>query len=223
MSTSSIFGWFIILAVVAFFVYRKWTKKAVSKSSTSRKAANSYDDSHLISIAAFQKVVNDRFVVFDFETTGLSPENDQIVEIGAVRVEHGKITDTYQKLINPGIHMPEATSKKNHITDDMLKGCPSIKTVLPDFLSFVGSDVLAAHNASFDSAFLMAACEKYHKTVPEKYFDTMRLSVYWPNLSNRKLETFLKAAGIKNSSAHRALGDATATANLIIVSFNKIK
>ena len=235
-SSSSAFGGLFIIIVVAFLLYRRHKKKAapgkssktveVTVSDTLPKAKRShynYDDSGLLSIAKFQKHVYDRFVVFDVETTGLDPENDRIVEIGAVRVEKGKITDKYQKLINPGIPMPEEASAENHITDSMLKKCPDIKDVLPSFLQFVDGDVLVAHNAAFDASFLRKACSDLHYNAPAEYFDTMRLSVYWPNLPNRKLESFLSAAGIKNDNAHRALCDAKATAELTVISFAKIK
>jgi DNA polymerase III epsilon subunit family exonuclease len=228
----SVFG-LIVLAGIIFMIVRHKKKKKTKISAkqsdvtvtvTDKVPPIRYgDDPDLLSIAKFQKVVYNRFVVFDFETTGLSPENDKIVEIGAVRVEKGKITDRYQCLVNPGMSMPEAASNKNHITDDMLKNCQPIKKVLPDFLKFAGSDVLAAHNAGFDAAFLRAACKECRLDPPTAFFDTMRLSVYWPELKSRSLASFLKAAGIKNEDAHRALGDAEATAKLIIKSFDKIK
>ena len=119
--------------------------------------------------------------------------------------------------------MPPEASAVNHITDDMLKGQPYIKPVLSDFLRFVDDDVLVAHNGGFDASFLDNACAACGYDAPKKYFDSMRLSVYWPKLKNRKLETFLKAAGIENDGAHRALSDATATAKLCVASMAKIK
>lgn len=200
------------------------SRSSVSVTTSKRVPSKRYsDDPSLMSIAKFQKVVYDRFVSFDLETTGLDSDVDRIVEIGAVRVVKSKIVDSYQCLVNPGISMPAAATERNHITDDMLAGAPSIGEVLPDFLRFVGDDVLAAHNAGYDAAFLRSACSECRLDPPEKFFDTMRLSVYWPNLPNRKLETFIKAAGIKNKNAHRALGDADAAANLIIKSFEKLK
>lgn len=233
-------GGLILLALIIFLIVRhKKKKKAAAapdkKSATSKSSAVTFtqsdhvpskrynDDPSLMSIAKFQKVVNNRFVVFDLETTGLDADNDRIVEIGAVRVENGRITDHYQRLVNPRIPMSAEASKKNHITDDMLKNESPIKQVLPSFLDFVGRDVLAAHNAGFDAAFLRAACTECRLNPPEDFFDTMRLSVYWPDLPSRRLESFLKAADIKNKEPHRAHGDAEATAELIIKSFNKIK
>ena len=178
----------------------------------------------LVTVDAFKKISGKCYVVFDLETTGLDADRDRIVEIGAVRVAGGQITDqTFHQLINPKIKMPPEASAVNHITDDMLKNQPYIKPVLADFLRFVDDDVLVAHNGGFDASFLDNACAACGYDAPKKYFDSMRLSVYWPKLKNRKLETFLKAAGIENDGAHRALSDATATAKLCIASMAKIK
>ena len=228
-------------ALIIFLIYRHHKKKKAAKnkkrqpsevtvtisdrvpSFSSGNNHNYGDYEKLISIAKFQNVMNKQYVVFDLETTGLDADSDQIIEIGAVRVEKGRITDKYHQMVNPKILIPKAASDKNHITDDMVKDAPTIDQVLPDFLAFVGSDILAAHNGGFDASFLDNACKRHHFAAPEKYFDTMRLSVYWPNLPNRKLETFLKAAGIHNNDAHRALSDAQCTAELIIKSMDKIK
>ena len=223
MNKNALIGWVFIIAVIAFIVYRKKKKRKPAKSSANNRSSLNTTDPSLISISNFQKVVYNKFVVFDLETTGLDPAKDKIVEIGAVRVENGRITERYQRFIDPGIPMPSSATKVNHITDDMLKGYPPINLVLPHFLKFVGHDVLAAHNAAFDSSFLNSACAECRLNPPEYYFDTMRLNVYWPNLKNKKLSTFLDAAGIENKNAHRALDDAEATAELIIKTFNKIK
>jgi DNA polymerase-3 subunit epsilon len=95
-----------------------------------------------------------RFVVFDLETTGLDPKKDKIVEIGAVKFDQHGIAARFSVLINPGIPMPFAASKVNHITDEMLKGKPLIKDALPDFIRFIGDAVLIAHNSQFDSSFV---------------------------------------------------------------------
>ena len=219
----SILGLIVFALIIVFIIWHKKNKKAKQEKKSDIESSTKYNNMSLISIAKFQKVVHSRFVVFDLETTGLSPSNDKIVEIGAVRVENGKITERYQRFINPEIPMPPAATKVNHITDEMLNGYPPIKLVLPHFLKFVGNDILAAHNARFDAHFLRAACTEYKLDLPKEFFDTMSLSVYWPDLKDKKLESFLAAAGIKNKEAHRALEDAEATAELIIKSFDKIK
>lgn len=168
-----------------------------------------------LNITAFTPISKKRYVAFDIETTGLDYSINQIVEIGAVRVENGEITAEYSQLINPGCNMPAAASAVNHITDDMLIHQPKIHQVLPAFLSFIGDDVLAAHNAAFDVRFILQACMLNRFRAPDTYFDTMSLSRYWPDASDKKLSSLIAAAGVENDQAHRALGDARAVARLI--------
>lgn len=177
----------------------------------------------LLNITEFTPISKDRFVAFDLETTGLSRGGDDIIEIGAVRVEKGQITAKFHKLVNPGCSIPAAASAVNHITDDMVADMPKIHQVLPAFLNFVGDDVLAAHNARFDAGFLNQACGVNRFMNPRRYFDTMELARYWPEASDRKLGTLIAAAGIENDAAHRALGDARAVAQLILVTNEKRK
>lgn len=220
----------LFIAGIIYLIVRKKKKKRSAGSGKKAKEVKRdsmplkrVDDSTLMSIAQFQKVVYNRFVVFDLETTGLSPQNDRIIEIAAVRVENGRITDRFQRLVDPGVHITESASKVNHITDDMVHGYAKINQILPHFLKFVGRDVLVAHNASFDASFLRMACAECRLDPPKNFFDSMRLTVYWPDLKSKSLDSFLKAAGIENDQAHRALGDAEATAKLVIKSFDKIK
>ena len=161
------------------------------------------------------------YVCFDLETTGLDSVNDQIIEIGAVRVCNGIIKEKYHQLVNPDCNIPASASSVNHITDEMVSGAPMIYEILPDFLSFVGSDILVAHNARFDSKFIAQACLRFQFKYPKRYFDSCNLSVVWPDLPDRKLSTFLAAAEIENQNAHRALDDAEALAQLMIVSMEK--
>ena len=212
------------------FLLSKLRKKpsshvSVSMGSTVPPASRmgSYvGDNYLVSIAQFQKVAFDRYVVIDFETTGLDPDADRIIEMAAVRVQNGKIIEHFHSLVNPGIPIPAESFQIHGINDSMVAKAPRIEDVLPSFLDFIGSDLPAAHNAKFDASFLIAACSRCGLPYPPKYFDTMRLSVYWPNLGSRSLANFLDRAGIKNTDAHRSLGDAIATAKLIIASMKKV-
>lgn len=97
------------------------------------------------------------FVVFDLETTGLDFKKDCVVEIGAVKFDRYGLIARFSVLINPGIPMPFSASKVNHITDEMLKGKPSLKDVLPDFLRFIEDATVIAHNAQFDCGFINEA------------------------------------------------------------------
>lgn len=177
--------------------------------------------SSMLETDAFLKIAKKQFVAFDLETTGLEAGLDRIAEIAAVRVYHGQIVETFHRLVNPGIPMPPEAGSVNHLTDDMLAGQPKIYNILPDFLDFVGNDVLAAHNARFDAQFLLQDCLRYNFKNPSRFYDTRLLSVFWPGLPDRKLATLLAAASIENSEAHRALGDAEALAKLIIISVEK--
>ena len=168
-----------------------------------------------LNITQFTPISKKRYIAFDFETTGLRHNADNIVEIGAVRVENGEITAEFHQLVDPECPMPAEASAVNHITDSMLAGQPKIHQVLPAFLSFVGDDVIVAHNAAFDVRFLSQACMRNRFRVPGPYFDTMLLARYWPEAESKKLSSLLAAAGIENDEAHRALGDARAVTKLI--------
>ena len=240
---SEILGFVLLALLILYFVNRGRKKKGkepirilpLIKKLTGKKTNNAPEASRsgsgrwygnyekLVTVDAFKKTSGKTYVVFDLETTGLDADHDHIVEIGAVRVDRGRITEEYHQMVNPKIKMPREASEVNHITDDMLKGAPDISAVLPSFLEFANEDLLVAHNGGFDASFLDNACARCGLEAPKKYFDTMRLSVYWPKLKNRKLATFLAAAGIENEQAHRALSDARATAQLCIISMNKIK
>ena len=161
------------------------------------------------------------FISLDLETTGLSSENDEIVEIGAVRVIDGNIADRFHYLLKPLCHVSSSASKVNHITDDMLDNQPYIFQILPELLGFIGPYPVAAHNAKFDARFLAQACLRYRFKCPRLFFDTMQLVEFFPDLPNKKLSTLLDAASIENTLSHRALSDAEALARLLVTCVNK--
>lgn len=169
----------------------------------------------------FKQKSKGSFVSFDIETTGLDHESDYIVEVAAVRIKNGQIVEKYQQYVNPNIHMPADAQEINHITDEMLEGQPYIFEIIPNILDFFGTNIVVAHNATFDFRFLAMSCLRYRFKVPRKWFDTMDLKNVWPDVKNRKLSTFLEKAGIENQNAHSALGDAEALALLVIESLNK--
>lgn len=182
------------------------------------------EESHAetLNITDFFPIDNKQFVVFDLETTGINYTN-YIVEIGAVRVVNGEIVEEYSQLVKPGHPIPAEASAVNHITDDMVEGKPSIQEVLPSFLSFIGDDVLVAHNVRFDYSFLANACMLHFFKIPEVLFDTMTLARYYPEAGSKKLTDLVKAAGIEMETAHRALSDARMTAKLVIATNEKRK
>ena len=117
------------------------------------------------------------FVVFDLETTGLSPQDCAITEIGAVVVENGEIGESYNSFANPGVHIPENITKLTGITDDMVKDAPGQEQAVRDFMHFVNGRILVAHNAhGFDIRFLKVACERYGIPFQVTYIDTLPLA-----------------------------------------------
>ena len=162
---------------------------------------------------------DDEFVAFDLETTGLSPKSDKIIEIGAVVMKNGVEISRYQTFVDPHQPLLKETTELTGITDDMIKGAPSIETALPEFLEFVGGRVLVAHNADFDTSFIRQACNQlgyeYHFTSA----DTLVLSQnLMTKLSRHKLNIVANALSLPEFNHHRAADDAV-TCGLIMAKF----
>lgn len=162
-----------------------------------------------------EQSLDDSFVVFDIETTGLSPKFCKIIEIGAVKIENGEITDSFSHFINPEIPIPYNITKLTTITDDMVMDAETIETLLPKFLEFVGDSVLVAHNAGFDVSFIRKFAHDLGRTVENSVVDTMTLGhVLCPELGKFTLDRICKHLGIKLENHHRAVDDAAATAEI---------
>lgn len=150
------------------------------------------------------------YVVFDLETTGVSPYNDEVIEISAVKARKGKVVEEFSELVNPKRTIPFAASRVNNITDDMVSDAPFFDEVLRHFLEFVGEDVLVGHNIqSFDMKFIYRDCERYfHQLITNDYVDTLILAKRcFPEWRHRKLGNLADYYGISTQGAHRALAD----------------
>jgi len=159
----------------------------------------------------------DDFVVFDLETTGLSPKNDRITEIGAVKIQNGEIVDSFSHLINPDMPIPELITKLTGITDDMVKNKPTIEKVLPEFLDFIEDSVLVAHNASFDMGFIREAYDSIGVNLKNPVLDTLELSrAMFPTMKSHKLNLIAKHLKVELKNHHRAVDDALATGNILL-------
>lgn len=162
--------------------------------------------------------LDDTYVVFDIETTGLSKEKEMITEIGAVKVADGKIIDRFSTFVNPQRPISAEITKLTGITDDMVKDAPTIENVLPEFLKFCEDTVLVAHNASFDTGFIRIAAERaglgeLHHTI----VDTLELArALLPELNKHKLDIVCEHLGVTLNGHHRAVNDAEATAEVFI-------
>ena len=149
------------------------------------------------------------FIVFDIETTGLSAQNDRITEIGAVKVKNGEVLETYNSLVNPKMHIPEKITELTGISDETVKDAPTIDVVLPEFFEFIGSRLLIAHNANFDTSFIRRSAERLKLTFENPYLDTVAMSHYVnPELSKHKLDTLANYFGLGEFNHHRASDDA---------------
>ena len=146
------------------------------------------------------------FTAFDIETTGLDPKSDRIVEIGAVKFDKRGLIARFSALINPGIPMPAEAGRVNNISDEMLRGKPCLEQILPDFLLFISSTVLAAHNAPFDCGFIN---EKLKTGLPNPIVDTLVFSRdIFPGRRSYSLQNLAAELGIPALDAHRAEDDA---------------
>ncbi len=156
-------------------------------------------------------------VVFDIETTGFGPVKDKIIEIGAVKVVDGEITEKFSTFLNPEIPIPEEITKLTKITDEMVKDAETIDVVLPKFLKFCEGCVLVAHNASFDVGFIRKKAELLKIPLKVTSVDTVAIArILLPHLSNYKLHIVCKELGVSLENHHRAVDDAGATAEMYV-------
>ena len=175
------------------------------------------DDSRSIVINHNDEKLNTEYVVFDIETTGFSPINDKITEIGAVKIKDGKIIDKYNQLINPKIPIPEKIVKLTGITDELVSDEPSVDEILPEFYDFIKGSVLVAHNASFDVGFIRHNLSNIGLNLDNPVLDTLELTrVLFPNLKSHKLNIVAKYLNVSLENHHRAVDDAKATAEIFL-------
>ena len=175
------------------------------------------DDSKDIVMHSKGQNLQGNFVVFDLETTGFSPVNNRIIEIGAVKVEHGEITDRFSTFVNPQVPIPFRIEELTSINDNMVMDAPVIEEILPQFLEFVGDAVLVAHNAGFDVSFIEENCRRLGQEQTFTYLDTVALArILLPQLNRFKLDTVAKALHINLHHHHRAVDDAECTAEIFL-------
>ncbi len=167
---------------------------------------------------------NDEFVVFDLETTGLSPLSCKITEIGAVKIKGTEVLEVFNTFVDPECHIPENITELTGITDEMVKGAPSQREAVEKFLEFAGDRLLIAHNASFDTGFIRACCESNKIPFGNAYLDTVALSRHInPDLKKHKLDTIAEYYGLGNFNHHRACDDAEMLANIFFKMVEKLK
>jgi DNA polymerase III epsilon subunit family exonuclease len=163
------------------------------------------------------ELMENTFVVFDLETTGLDHLNQGITEIGAVKMVDGKLVEEFSTLVKPDYPITEENAKITGITEEMVKDAPKINTVIPDFMKFIDGAVLVGQNIiNFDMKFLRRFCGGLEYEIKNKTIDTMDLARQTlPRLRKHDLHTLAEYFGI-TFQHHRATSDAYATAEVLI-------
>ncbi len=161
--------------------------------------------------------LEDDFVVFDIETTGFSPVNNRIIEIGAVKVCGGQVTECFSTFVNPQVPIPFEIEKLTGIRDDMVTDAPLIEEVLPRFLEFCRGAILVAHNAGFDMSFMLENARRQGLPMEHPYIDTVGIArVLLPNQAKHTLDAVAKTLNISLENHHRAVDDAECTAWIFV-------
>ena len=168
--------------------------------------------------------LDETFVVFDLETTGFSPDKNKIIEIGAVKVVGGVITDRFSTFVNPEVPIPFRIEELTSIKDDMVIDAPKIEEILPEFMKFCDGAIMVAHNAEFDMSFIKKNCKDQGIEREFTIIDTVALArILLPNLNRFKLDTVAKALNVSLENHHRAVDDAACTAEIFVKFIEMLK
>ncbi len=153
---------------------------------------------------------NQPFICFDIESTGLDTKNDRIVEIAAVKFTYDEILESYETLIDPGCPIPEETTKIHNITDEMVKGKPTIESELRGILKLIENNIVVGHGINFDINILHQEAKRH--SVPctienNKRVDTLRLARLYGESPTNSLQALRSHFNIPEEGAHRAMSD----------------
>ncbi len=164
------------------------------------------------------------YVVFDIETTGFSPVTNRIIEIGAVKVESGQITDRFSAFVNPQVPIPFEIEKLTGISDSMVIDADTIEVIFPRFLEFVGDAALVAHNAGFDVGFIKENAKRQNIPVDFTYVDTVGIArTLLTGQAKYTLDAVAKTLKISLENHHRAVDDAECTAEIFLKFIEMLK
>ena len=163
-------------------------------------------------------IVGKNYVVFDIETTGLDTDNDEIIELGAVKIENGQIKEKFSTFVKPNRAIPYEVTELTGITNEMVKGAPPVNMVLEEFYAFTRDCILCGHNIiGFDILFVKRLARECGIDFDNEIFDTLNLARRSHlSVGNFKLGTIVKALGLTLEGAHRAWNDAYATAEVLL-------
>ncbi len=182
------------------------------------------DDLGDLAVNSQGQSLDETYVVFDIETTGFNSQNDRIIEIGAVKVIEGKITETFSEFVNPQMPIPYRITQLTTITDNMVKDAGTIEEILPKFLDFCKGSVLVAHNAGFDTGFIQENCKRLNLPYDYTVVDTLGLArCLMGHLGKYTLDNICKHLNIILETHHRAVDDATATGKIFVKFIDMLK
>jgi len=216
-------GWLYDTIIVIKWSLKVWpkyekinkTKKFNTEDVINTKKAISYPTSRINIKYDKCYELPKNFVVLDFETSGLSHENDEIIEIGVLKYIDFEIIDKFETLVNPKKKISERITSLTHITNEMLAKAPTIDFTLPKLLDFIGNEIIIAHNASFDMKFLLQNIGKLNIQYKNyKVIDTLQMSRKLIDIDNHKLETLKNYLNLSECQSHRAIGDCFITASV---------
>lgn len=162
--------------------------------------------------------INGRYIIFDLETTGLSAATERIIEIGAVKVENGEISESFDLFVDPEKAITPEITRLTSITNEMVAGAPKEAEALEQFFRFCdGCDILVAHNADFDMGFLRAAIRRCGREEDPVQIDTLVMArAMYPELKKHKLDTIAERLGVTQKHHHRADDDARVLAEIFL-------
>lgn len=197
---SIVFIPFILLSVVSLFIFIV---------SFIVDAVKTHSSDMVLSKEAAKLLKNalDNYVIVDIETTGLSPQNYEIIEISAIKIFKNDIIDTFSKLVNPKGKISKKITDFTGITNDMVENQPYISEILPDFIKFVDDNVVVAHNAPFDLSFICRDAKLNNIEFAPYYIDTLELAKNTLDLKSYKLIDIAKCFKISSNQEHRGLSD----------------
>lgn len=184
------------------------------------------DDSRGVSVVKgrYDAPLDETFVCFDTETTGLKPEFEEITEIAAVKVRGGEVLEEFQTYVNPHKPIPANITELTGISDETVANAPDLSDALPAFLEFAGDLPLVAHNAGFDMAFVNKGCERLGIQRDFTSIDTVEMSkILFPDMARHRLDSMAKALKVGPFDHHRASEDAAVLGRIFIKLIEKMR
>lgn len=214
-----LFGLFVVgVGISGIMMVLKKNKDSFS-SEASKSSLNAYCGAFTSSAVPIEEALHVRdYVVVDVETTGLSSETDEIIEVAAIRCING-VFHTFYSLVRPYHEIPERITELTGISNAEVRRAPRINAVIPRFVDFIKGLPLVAHNAPFDVGFLTNAMQKSKIYIDLRYIDTLELSrIAFPSMHNHKLSTLIRVLHLADGAQkHRAGSDTEATHKLFLL------